>query len=258
MTEQFAEVYLLRHGESTANARGLFTGVLDPELTELGREEAHRAAMLLLEAGVHPARVFCSALQRTTQTAQEMSAVMDLPSNLEIDWRLGERNYGALTGFSKTEVARRAGQARYRQWRRSYDVAPPPMSAAEMTRLRGRPPFNRLPARALTATESLADVVRRITPFLDDVLLPAVGAGRPILVIAHGNSLRALLFVVQQLTREQGGAAQHPHRTPVALPVRAKRRPLPVAVLDLPRPRGGSRRRRSPSKPRGHLNGVPS
>ena len=203
VTEGFAEVYLLRHGESTANARGLFTGVLDPELTELGREEARRAAILLLEAGVHPARVFCSALQRTTQTAQEMSAVIDLPPHLEIEWRLDERNYGALTGLSKADVARRAGQARYREWRRSYDAAPPPMSEADMARLRGRPPFNRLPAEAVTATESLADVVRRITPFLGDVLLPALSVDRPILLIAHGNSLRALLFVVQQLTREQ-------------------------------------------------------
>lgn len=203
MTEGSAEVYLLRHGESTANARGLFTGVLDPELTELGRDEARRAAMLLLDADVHPAWVFCSALQRTTQTAQEMSAVMDLPPQPEIEWRLDERNYGALTGLSKTEVARRAGQARYREWRRSYDVAPPPMSEAEMARLRGSPPFNRLPDEALTATESLADVVRRITPFIDDVLLPGLSADRPILVIAHGNSLRALLFVVQELTRDQ-------------------------------------------------------
>lgn len=203
VTEGFAEVYLLRHGESTANARGLFTGVLDPELTEIGREEARRAAMLLLEADVHPARVFCSALQRTTQTAQEMSAVIDLPPHIEIDWRLDERNYGALTGLSKTEVARRAGQTRYREWRRSYDVAPPPLSEDEMARLRAGPPFNRLPAEALTAAESLADVVRRITPFIDDVLLPGLGGDRPILVIAHGNSLRALLFVLQQLTREQ-------------------------------------------------------
>lgn len=200
--ERVAEVYLLRHGESTANARGLFTGVLNPGLSELGRDEARRAAMLLAQAGVRPTRAFCSALRRTIETAQEMGAVMDLP-RAEVEWRLDERNYGALTGLSKTEVARRAGQARYREWRRSYDVAPPPMSEAEMARLRRRPPFNRLPSQALTATESLADVVRRITPFLDDVLLPAAGAGRPILVIAHGNSLRALLFVVQQLTREQ-------------------------------------------------------
>lgn len=102
-----------------------------------------------------------------------------------------------------TEVARRAGKARYREWRRSFDLAPPPMSEAEMARLRASAPFNGLPAEALTATESLADVAHRITPFLDEVLLPALGAGRPILVIAHGNSLRALLFVVQQLAREQ-------------------------------------------------------
>ena len=202
VTERVAEVYLLRHGESTANAQGLFTGVLDPELTELGREEARRAAMLLLEAGVRPAQVLCSALRRTIETAQEMGAVMDLP-RVEVEWRLDERNYGALTGLSKTEVAHREGEARYREWRRSYDVAPPPMSEAETARLRGRPPFNQLPPEALTTTESLADVVRRITPFLDDALLPALEAAGPILVIAHGNSLRALLFVLQHLTRAQ-------------------------------------------------------
>ena len=202
VTERVAEVYLLRHGESTANARGLFTGVLNPGLSELGRDEARRAAMLLAQAGVRPTRVFCSALRRTIETAQEMGAVMDLP-RAEVEWRLDERNYGALTGLSKTEVARRAGQTRYREWRRSYDVAPPPLSEDEMARLRAGPPFNRLPAEALTAAESLADVVRRITPFIDDVLLPGLGGDRPILVIAHGNSLRALLFVLQQLTREQ-------------------------------------------------------
>lgn len=94
VTEQVAEVYLLRHGESTANARRLFTGVLNPELTELGRDEARRAATLLREAGVHPGRVFCSALQRTIQTAQEMRAVMDLPPSPEIDWRLDDATTG--------------------------------------------------------------------------------------------------------------------------------------------------------------------
>lgn len=197
------EVYLLRHGESTANAQGLFTGVLNPPLTERGRIEARGAGLLLKAAGIEPAVIFTSALERTIATAIEMKDVLLDDATIHIDWRLNERNYGALTGQSKTAIARRYGVSQFLTWRRSFLTAPPPMSHTQLETIRSKEPFRSLPAHALTPTESLHDVGRRILPFVTEQLFPAVSDEPPVLVVGHGNSLRALSMVLEGLTPRQ-------------------------------------------------------
>lgn len=197
------EVYLLRHGESTANAQGLFTGVLNPPLTERGRLEARDAGRLLQAVGVRPAVIFTSALERTIATAREVKDALRDDADIRIDWRLNERNYGALTGHSKTAVARRYGVSQFLTWRRSFLIAPPAMNAEQLHDLGSEEPFRSLPDEALTPTESLHDVGRRILPFVTDQLFPALIDEPPVLVVGHGNSLRALSMIIEGLTPAQ-------------------------------------------------------
>lgn len=191
---------LLRHGESTANAAGTFTGVLDVELTSRGVSETHTAAALLDAAALQPDAVFTSALGRTITTARIVlddlgSAVVPHP-----DWRLNERNYGALTGRSKADERSAHGGGQLHRWRRSIDDAPPPLSDAQFHELKHQAAFTSLPAEALTRTENLRDVILRVTGFTDDELRPELLLGRTVLVVGHGNSLRALCAVLDHLT----------------------------------------------------------
>lgn len=204
MTPPLADLYLLRHGESTANAQGLFTGVLDPSLTPLGLKEARGAAALLVAAGGRPALAFHSALRRTTETVAEMLPLLGDPApRVEADWRLDERNYGALTGQSKAAVAARYGVERFLAWRRSFALRPPALAEEQLEALRAAEPFRSLPPEALTPAESLEDVVARVVPFVAERLLPALVPGAPVLVVAHGNSLRALSMVLEGLSPEE-------------------------------------------------------
>ena len=197
------DLYLLRHGESTANAQGLFTGLLNPPLTERGRAEAQGAGRLLREERIQPAAIFASVLERTITTAREVKDLLHNPAEIRADWRLNERNYGALTGQSKTAVAHRYGVSQFLAWRRSFLTAPPPMSDEQLAAFRRQEPFRSLPSDTLTPGESLHDVVRRILPFVTEQLFPALVDEPPVLVVGHGNSLRALSMVIEGLTPRQ-------------------------------------------------------
>lgn len=191
---------LLRHGESTANAAGLFTGVLDAPLSVRGIREAHAAAALLAEAGLAPQTVFSSELHRARQTTEIVTA--DLPARPESvasDWRLNERNYGALTGRSKADVRAEFGQEQFLAWRRSVHTAPPPLGDAAFAALRETALFRRLPAEALTRTESLSEVMTRVAEFHAERVEPRLADGQTVLVVAHGNSLRAFCAVLDSL-----------------------------------------------------------
>ncbi len=201
VTHATADLYLLRHGESTANAEGLFTGITDAHLTARGVAEAQAAARLLVEDGAVPERIWTSALTRTSETVTAMLPIF-LPATPPViaNWRLNERNYGALTGLSKAAVAQQYGLDRFFAWRRSYSTPPPPMSTERLNEFAHTLPFRSLPPAALTATESLEDVVARVTPFWEHTLAPALTARSRTLVVAHGNSLRALAMIIEKLT----------------------------------------------------------
>lgn len=201
MSNATADLYLLRHGESTANAQGLFTGITDVHLTDQGIREARRAAQLLVDARAVPDRIWRSALIRTAETVDAMlPAFLPATPAVATEWRLNERNYGALTGLSKSAVASQYGVDQFLTWRRSYATAPPPMPAEMLADFAAAEPFRSLPGIALTTTESLADVVERVAPFWSDTLAPELADdGRVTLIVAHGNSLRALAMLIENL-----------------------------------------------------------
>lgn len=199
---EHGSLVLLRHGQSTANAEGLFTGILDPALSARGAAEARTAAELIRAAGLLPHTVFVSPLQRASQTAAIVADVLTLPPNrVDVDWRLTERNYGALTGRHKDDVRAEFGERQFLVWRRSVDTAPPPLDDARADAFARSELFSGLPAQALTRTESLRDVMQRVDSFHTERVLPQLRAGRTVLVVAHGNSLRAYCAVLEQLDK---------------------------------------------------------
>ncbi|MGO8869813.1 MAG: 2,3-diphosphoglycerate-dependent phosphoglycerate mutase [Acidimicrobiales bacterium] len=189
---------LLRHGQSQWNADNLFTGWHDVDLTELGEDEARRSGELLAaEASLDLRVVHTSVLTRAVRTAELALGVAGrswLP--VRRHWRLNERHYGALQGKDKKETAAQFGDAQVKEWRRSYATPPPPVETGSAHHPAGDPRYRDVPAEVLPSTECLADVVARALPYWEDAIVPdllAEGArGGSVLVVAHGNSLRAL------------------------------------------------------------------
>ena len=194
---------LLRHGESTANQAGIFSGLLDVPLTRHGTQQARAAGILLGEHGIFPDIAFTSTLQRAVRTAELVKSAVGKDYPTEPIWQLNERNYGALTGVTKTRARAELGEAEFSHFRRSLHGRPPAMSLRSWIALRRSPALRRLPAEAVRRSESLSDVVRRLQPVLTGQLLPAVRAGMSVLVVAHGNSLRALCACIDGLSERE-------------------------------------------------------
>ena len=185
---------LLRHGESVWNAEGLFTGWVDVGLSEQGIAEARRAGELLAESNLRPDVVHTSVLARAIQTANaalDVAGLSWLP--VRRSWRLNERHYGALQGKDKAQTRAAFGDEQFMRWRRSYDVPPPPLPDDDPLSQSGDPRYALLTGDLLPRTECLRDVVLRMLPYWDDAIVPDLAAGRTVLVVAHGNSLRALV-----------------------------------------------------------------
>ena len=189
-----SRVILLRHGESEWNLANRFTGWTDVDLSEAGRAQAWAAGEALATAGLLPQVTFTSVLTRAIRTlwlALDASDRMWLP--VHRDWRLNERHYGALQGENKAEFERRYGAEQVHAWRRSYATRPPDLEWDDERHPRFDPRYAALEPGQLPAAESLADTVTRVRPWWSDTLRPCIEAGRDALVVAHGNSLRALI-----------------------------------------------------------------
>jgi 2,3-bisphosphoglycerate-dependent phosphoglycerate mutase len=185
---------LLRHGESEWNAKGLFTGWVDVALSEVGAQEAVNGGRLLAESGIRPDTLHTSVLTRAIQTANlalEEAGLLWLP--VQRSWRLNERHYGALQGKDKAATRREFGDEQFMLWRRSYDVPPPPIADDDPLSQSDDPRYAGLPPEARPKTECLQDVVARMLPYWYDAVVPDLNTGQTVLVVAHGNSLRALV-----------------------------------------------------------------
>ena len=185
---------LLRHGESTWNQENRFTGWTDVDLTEKGRAEARSAGQLLKAGGFGFDLVFTSVLKRAIRTsfiAQDELDQLWLP--VQRSWRLNERHYGALQGLNKAETAAKHGEDQVKIWRRAYAIAPPPLTTADPRHAARDPRYNDVPPAQLPLTESLKDTVDRFLPYWRESMAPQIRAGKRLLVVAHGNSLRALV-----------------------------------------------------------------
>jgi 2,3-bisphosphoglycerate-dependent phosphoglycerate mutase len=188
-----ATLILLRHGESDWNAKNLFTGWVDVELSARGEAEARRGGQLITEAGLRPDVVHTSLLRRAIRTADIALDVADLHwIPVRRSWRLNERHYGAMQGKDKSAVRERYGDEQFMLWRRSYDTPPPPLPDDDEFSQVGEPRYANL-LEAVPRTECLKDVLLRLLPYWYDAIVVDLLAGRTVLLAAHGNSLRALV-----------------------------------------------------------------
>jgi len=194
MSESTYTLVLLRHGESSWNAKNLFTGWVDVDLTEKGEQEARRGGELLAAAGVLPDIVHTSLLRRAIRTSQLALDTCDrhwIP--VVRNWRLNERHYGALQGKDKKATLEAYGEEQFMLWRRSFDGPPPPIDPDDEFAQTYDARYAVLPPESRPATECLKDVVVRLIPYWEDVIVGDLRANKTVLVAAHGNSLRALV-----------------------------------------------------------------
>jgi 2,3-bisphosphoglycerate-dependent phosphoglycerate mutase len=188
------KLVLVRHGQSTWNLENRFTGWTDVGLTDLGRTEAHEAGRLLREGGYAFDIAYTSVLRRAIQTLWTVLEEMNLEWIPVVKaWELNERHYGALQGLNKAETAAKFGEAQVKIWRRSYDTPPPSLELDDARHPRFDPRYASLTPKQLPATESLKITLDRVLPYWESTLAPAIKSGRQVLIAAHGNSIRALV-----------------------------------------------------------------
>ena len=195
------KLVLVRHGQSTWNLENRFTGWTDVGLTDLGREEAHEAGKLLREGGYVFDVAYTSVLRRAIQTLwtvlQELNLEWIPVTNA---WQLNERHYGALQGLNKAETAEKFGEAQVKIWRRSYDVPPPALDLDDERHPRFDPRYASLTPEQLPSTESLKITLDRVLPYWHSTLTPVIKSGKRVIVGAHGNSIRALVKYLDNIS----------------------------------------------------------
>lgn len=198
------KVVLIRHGESTWNKENRFTGWTDVDLTEKGVAEAKQGAQLLNEGGYTFDVAYTSVLKRAIRTLWIVMDGMDLMwIPVYRSWRLNERHYGALQGLNKAETAQKFGEEQVHIWRRSYDIRPPALEPTDIRFPGNDPRYKDVPQSELPLTECLKDTVARFLPYWFDVITPAIKEGKRVLVVAHGNSLRALIKYLDNIPDEE-------------------------------------------------------
>lgn len=194
-------IVLLRHGESVWNMENRFTGWTDVGLTQRGVEEARRAGETLKAAGFTFDEAHTSVLKRAIKTLWLTLEAMDLMwIPVRHSWRLNERHYGALQGLNKAETAARYGEDQVLAWRRSYDVPPPALPAGDPRHSKGDPRYAGLGNAEIPLTECLKDTVERFLPYWNESIAPSLRRGTRVLIVAHGNSLRALIKYLDRLS----------------------------------------------------------
>ena len=198
------KLILVRHGQSSWNLENLFTGWTDVDLSVEGRREALRAGRELLREQLGVDLAFTSVLKRAIRTLWIMLDEMDLMwIPVERSWRLNERHYGALQGLDKAQTTAQHGEAQVKIWRRSYDIAPPALAADDPRHPRFDPRYASLSAAELPATESLKDTLARVLPLWHARIAPELRGGRNVMVVAHGNSLRAMVKMLDAVPDDE-------------------------------------------------------
>jgi 2,3-bisphosphoglycerate-dependent phosphoglycerate mutase len=195
---------LLRHGQSDWNEKNLFTGWTDVDLTALGREEARRAGRTLADAELKFDIAFTSVLTRAIRTLWIVLDEMRLMwISVERSWRLNERHYGSLQGLDKAQTTAKHGEAQVKIWRRSYDIPPPPLDESDERHPRHDARYAGLAPSVLPGTESLKTTLERVQPYWEDRIAPEILRGRNVLIAAHGNSLRALVKMLEGIADDE-------------------------------------------------------
>ena len=224
---------LLRHGQSVWNLENRFTGWVDVDLSDQGVAEAVRGGELIAAAGVEVDRCYTSVLTRAIRTAQmalRVSGQIWVP--VVKDWRLNERHYGGLTGLDKAQTATRHGEAQVHEWRRSYDIPPPPLEAGSAYDFAAD---RRYRGVEVPATESLKLTLERTLPYWSAEIAPRLAAGQTVLVVAHGNSLRAIMKRLFSIADDVIPSLEIPTGNPLRIELDGQSRPTSAAYLDAAR-----------------------
>ncbi len=229
------KLILVRHGQSTWNVENLFTGWTDVDLSPLGREEAARAGRELVSEKLAVDIAFTSVLKRAIRTLWIMLDEMErmwLP--VERSWRLNERHYGALQGLDKAQTTAQHGAAQVKIWRRSYDIPPPPLALDDERHPRFDARYAGIAPSELPATESLKDTLARVLPFWEARIAPELRAGRNAMVVAHGNSLRAMVKMLDKVSESEITELNIPTGVPLLYELDAQLQPLHSRYLGDP------------------------
>ncbi len=226
------KLVLIRHGQSIWNVDNLFTGWHDVDLSPKGKEEAAQGGREIQKAGIQPDIAFTSVLKRAIRT---LWIVLDQMDRMWIPvaghWRLNERHYGALQGLNKAETVAKHGEAQVKIWRRSYDIPPPPLALDDPRHPRFDLRYAAVDPALLPAAESLADTLKRVQPFWNNQIAPALLDGRNVLVAAHGNSLRALVKMLDQISEQDIVELNIPTGVPLLYELDAKLKPISSGYL---------------------------
>ena len=224
---------LLRHGQSQWNLENRFTGWVDVDLTDQGEAEARKGGELIAASGFKPAIMFTSVLSRAKRTgalALQSGALGDVP--VIEDWRLNERHYGGLTGLNKAETAEKHGEDQVQVWRRSYDVPPPPMERGNEWDFAEDPLYA---GQTIPDTESLKTTLDRVLPYWNDAIAPRLRAGEDVLIVAHGNSLRAIVKHLFGVPDDRIVGVEIPTGNPLEIDLSADLTPTDAHYLDTAR-----------------------
>ena len=229
------KLVLLRHGQSTWNVANLFTGWHDVDLSDQGRSEARQAGIELKATGIRFDYCYTSVLKRAIRTLWIALDEMDrmwLP--VENDWRLNERHYGALQGLDKAQTVEKHGAAQVKVWRRSYDIPPPALEVSDERHPSHDPRYANLDPALLPATESLKDTLARVLPLWNDRIAPRLKAGQNVLVAAHGNSLRAMVKMLDNVPETEITELNIPTGVPLLYELDEQLKPISSRYLGDP------------------------
>ena len=229
------KLVLVRHGQSVWNVANLFTGWTDVDLSDQGREEAAQAGRELLKTGIRFDYCYTSVLKRAIRTLNIALDEMDcqwLP--VEKSWRLNERHYGALQGLDKAQTVAKHGEAQVKIWRRSYDIPPPPLAVSDERHPSHDPRYAGMDPKLLPATESLKDTLARVLPLWNDGIAPRLRAGQNLLVAAHGNSLRAMVKMLDNVSEAEITELNIPTGVPLLYELDAQLQPISSRYLGDP------------------------
>ncbi len=227
------QLVLIRHGQSTWNLENRFTGWVDVELTPLGVGQAQAAGRRLQTEGFDFDIAYTSVLKRAVWTLWHTLDQLDrtwLP--VVKTWRLNERHYGALEGLNKTDTAAKYGDAQVLQWRRSYDTPPPELDPADARCERADRRYAHLQPGEVPLTECLKDTVARVLPYWTNTIVPSIASGQRVLVVAHGNSIRALMKHLDNISDDAIVGLEIPNGVPIVYDLDAEMRPISRRFLD--------------------------
>ena len=227
------KIVLLRHGQSQWNLDNRFTGWTDIDLTKEGINEAIKSGKLLKNNGLKFDIVYTSVLKRAIDTMKLCLNEMNLNElPIEYSWRLNERHYGTLQGLNKFKTAKKYGEKQVLIWRRSYDVAPPPLEINDERHPRFNKIYNKLDRSILPSSECLKDTVDRFMPLWNNKILPSILSGKVILIVAHGNSLRAIIKFLDKVSDKKIVELNIPTGSPIVYELDEELHPIKHYYLD--------------------------